>query len=158
MLSNQKVILHNLRVDDADIFYCLYAHPAMKETPGESPFLPGETSVEFTQRISSICEYIFTIRPTEREDLVIGDCALHHWDKENAEIEIGGSLFPEYWGKGYMQAAFVLLTEMAKYKLGVKKIIGRTHTQNIKAIRLVEKMGFITRQTSEHYTILIKEV
>ncbi|HEY0667967.1 MAG TPA: GNAT family N-acetyltransferase [Sphingobacteriaceae bacterium] len=157
-LSNNKVILHNLSVEDADSFYKIYTHPALTVNFDESPVLSNETATEFTERISSLCDYIFTIRPTDQPNLIIGDCALHHWDKENKEIEIGGSLFPEYWGKGYMQAAFELLSEFAKQQLGVKILIGATKTTNSQAIRLVEKMGFVKYQVILQETIMRKEI
>jgi len=61
--------------------------------------LANKTSTEFTRRIISLCEFIFTIRSKENPDRIVGDCALHHWNKETNEIVIGGSLYPEYWGK-----------------------------------------------------------
>lgn len=121
-------------------------------------FLPNETPVQFTERIISLCEYVFTIRPTENPDLIIGDCALHHWDKQKSEVIIGGSLLPEYWGKGYMRSAFEQLIQIAKQELGIKIILGHTKTRNIKAIRLVEKMGFETYQSDERETIMKKEI
>lgn len=136
LLSNDKVLLHNLTVADADFFYKIYTHPALTVNFDESLLLQNEAATEFTERIISLGEYIFTIRPTNKPNLIIGDCALHHWDKQNNEIVIGGSLFPEYWGKGSMQAAFELLTEIAKQKLGVKVLLGPTKTRNIKALRL----------------------
>ncbi len=151
-------MLNNLTVKDAGFFYKIYTHPALTVNFDESPFLQNETPTEFAERIISICEYIFTIRPTDKPNLIIGDCALHHWDKQKEEIVIGGSLFPEYWGKGYMQAAFELLTEIAKRELGVKALLRPTKTRNTKAIRLVEKMGFIKHQADEQDTIMRKEV
>lgn len=162
LLSNDKVILNNLTVTDAGFLYKIYTHPALTVNFDESPFLQNETPTEFTERIISLCEYIFTIKPTDKPNdkpnLIIGDCALHHWDKQNNEIVIGGSLFPEYWGKGFMQAAFELLTEIAKQELGVKTLLGLTKTRNIKAIRLVEKMGFVKHQIDEQNTIMRKEI
>lgn len=37
---------------------------------------------------------------------LIGDCALHEWNVSKREIEIGGTLLLEYWGKGIMKTAF----------------------------------------------------
>jgi len=158
MLSNEKVVLEILTVKDADFLYKLYTHQALTVNFDESPFLQNETAIEFTERIISICEYIFTISPTDKPNIIIGDCALHHWDKQKAEITIGGSLFPEYWGKGYMRAAFELLAIIAKQELGVKALLGHTKTRNIKAIRLVEKMGFVKQQIDEQETIMRKEI
>jgi len=158
MLSNDKVVLDNLTLEDAVFFYKLYTHPEMTVNFDESPFTLNESSTEFTERIISLCQYIFTIRPTEQPDLIIGDCALHHWNQQKKEIEIGGSLLPEYWGKGYMQSAFELLTIIAKQELGVKTLLGKTKTRNLKAIRLAEKMGFKKHRSDNLDTILIKDI
>lgn len=158
MDSKRKVILEQLTVNDAVFFYGIYSHPQLTVAFDGSPFLPNETPAEFTERISSLCEFIFTIRPADAPDLLIGDCALHHWDRENKEIAIGGSLLPEYWGMGYMQAAFELLIKIAKQELGVKTLLGETKTSNRQAIRLVEKMGFVIQRTDGMDTLLRKEI
>lgn len=158
MYSNKKVKLEKLTENDADIFYEIYSHPQLTINFDESPFLANETPTEFTKRIISLCEFIFTIRLTENPDIIIGDCALHHWNKETNEIVIGGSLIPEYWGKGLMQSAFELLTMIAKQDLGIKTLLGPTKTRNHKAIRLVEKMGFEKHQVDGNDTIMRKEL
>ena len=158
LLSKNKVKLENLTVKDAGCFYKIYTHPALTVNFDDDSVLPNETPAEFTERIISLCERIFTIRPIDKPDLIVGDCALHNWDKQNDEIVIGGSLFPQYWGKGYMHAAFDLLTEIAKEELGVKVLLGQTKTRNIKAIRLVEKMGFSKYKVDEQDTIMRKEI
>jgi len=158
MYSNQRIILEELSIENADFIYNLYSLPQLSENFDESPFLQNETSVEFTQRIISLCEYSFTIRPAYQPNLIIGDCALHHYKQQKKEIEIGGSLLPDYWGKGYMQSAFELLTIIAKTELGVKTLIGQTKTRNNKAIRMAEKLGFEKHQFNELNTIMRKEI
>jgi ribosomal-protein-alanine N-acetyltransferase len=154
--SNEKVILRHLSLDDADFFYDIYSHPLLTVSFDESPFLPNETPVAFTERIISQCECIFTIRLSQDSQRVIGDCALHHWSKETKEIIIGGTLYPEYWGQNIMRSAFDLLTNIAKEELGVQILLGPTKTRNLKAIRLVEKMGFKKFKVDETDTIMKK--
>lgn len=158
MYSNDKVILKHLTENDAEFFYNIYSHPQLTVNFDESPFLPNETPRGFTKRIISLCEFIFTIRPREYPDLIVGDCALHHWNKETNEVVIGGSLFPEYWGKGLMQSAFELLTIIAKQDLNIKTLLGPTKTRNHKAIRLVEKMGFEKHHVDDNDTVMRKEI
>ena len=158
MYSNDKVILEKLSLNDAHIFYSLYANRQLNENYDESPFLQNETPTHFTERIITSCKYIFTIRPKDNPDLIIGDCALHHWNQQKREVEIGGSVFPKYWGKGYMQAAFELLTIIAKQELEVEALLGQTKTRNIKAIRFAEKMGFEKHQLDGQDTIMRKEI
>lgn len=83
---------------------------------------------------------------------------MHDWDEKNKEIEIGGSLFKAYQGKGYMQSAFALLIEYAKEQYQVKKIIGKTQTNNHNAIRLVEKLGFQKVKEEGSTTVLSKAI
>lgn len=106
----------------------------------------------------SLCEFVFTIEPRAHPELAIGDRALHHWNRETDEIAIGGSLLPEYWGRGMMQAAFELLTEIARQKLGVRTLVGQTKSRNHKAIRLFQKMGFATHLIEGDDIILRKEL
>lgn len=156
--SNDNVILEQLTENNADFFYDIYSHPQLRVNFDENPFLPNESPKEFTNRIISLCEFIFTIRQRENPDLIIGDCALHHWNKETNEIVIGGSLYPEYWGQGLMRSAFDLLTIIAKQDLGIKILLGPTKTRNFAAIRLVEKMGFQKHQVDDNDTIMRKEI
>lgn len=142
ILHNSAVVLEPLTVADADCFYSLYTHPLLTAGFGEAAVLESETSEAFTERIISACDFIFTIRPAAKPQLIVGDCALHHWDRVMGEIQIGGGLFPQFWGQGYMQAAFTLLAQMAQTELGVKGVLACTQTNNHKAIRLAEKMGF----------------
>ncbi len=100
LLFDDKVILKKLTKSDADFFYDLYSRPELLINFDDNPFLSDETPQEFTSRIISASEFIWTIRQADTPDSVIGDCALHHWNKKNTEIEIGGSLLPEYWGQG----------------------------------------------------------
>jgi ribosomal-protein-alanine N-acetyltransferase len=136
-LKNDAILLKPLSEKDALVYYKLYC-----ERIDEDPFLPDETPWAFASRILHLCNCLFTIRPVNCPEVIIGDCALHDWDQENMEIEIGGSLFKIYQGKGYMLSAFTLLIEYAKAHYQVKKIIGKTQADNIHAIRLVEKLGF----------------
>lgn len=158
MYSNEKVVIEQLSVENADFIYELYSNLKLVEYFDESPILQNETSTEFTERIISLCEYIFTIRPIDQPDLIIGDCALHHWNQEKKEIEIGGSLLPEFWGKGYMQSAFELLTVIAKQELGVETLLGQTKARNLKAIRFSEKMGFEKYKFINQDTIMKKVI
>lgn len=156
--SNELVLLKPLDISDARRFYEIYKQPVFFENGGNNVFLENETAPAFTERIRSTCECIFTIRPTGNKDLIIGDCALHHWNRATNEIEIGGSLFQAYWGKGYMKSAFELLMNIARDWLNIKVLIGKTQPDNHNAIRLAEKMGFEKVYEDFEKTILQKRL
>jgi len=158
IVFNDKVILKKLTESDADFLYNLYSKPELLINFDSSPFLPNETPQQFTNRIITACKYIWTIREVRNPEFVIGDCALHDWDKIKAEILIGGSLSPEYWGQGIMQSSFELLIKLSKEHLGVKILLGQTKTRNLKAIRLMERMWFEKITVDEQDTFMRKVI
>ncbi|RVT97214.1 N-acetyltransferase [Mucilaginibacter limnophilus] len=156
--ANDKVNLHQLSLADAESFYGLYQHPELAINFDECAFLPNETPKAFTGRIISLCECIFTIRMVNQSDLVIGECALHHLNQATNEITIGGSLYPEYWGKGLMLSAFGILANIASQEFGVKTLLASTKTKNSKAIRFAEKMGFTKYKVEGNETMMKKAI
>lgn len=56
-----------------------------------------------------------------------------------------------------MQAALEMLEQIAQ-GLGVKILVGQTQTENKRAIRLVEKMGFVITHADDRETVLRKEI
>lgn len=135
------IILKEMSVKDSESFYRLYFEDKsaiQDQTTNEEHMNP----VQFTEHILSLCEELYSIRTVENEHIIIGDCALHHWNPEEKKIEIGGSLLPKYWGKGIMSAAFELLTGLAKEKYQVNVLVAKTEITNLKALKFAEKLGF----------------
>lgn len=73
---------------------------------------------------------------------IIGDCALHHWNKQKNEIEIGGSLLPDYWGNGLMATAFLILIPYAQQIYAINKVVANTMADNINALKFAQKLDF----------------
>jgi [ribosomal protein S5]-alanine N-acetyltransferase len=147
------IVMRELRPADAAAFYGLYRRLYGKEG---APFAAEESPWQFTERILGVCTCIYTIRQTHRPDLIIGDCALHHWQEAAGEVEIGGSLLPEYWGQGIMRRAFALLTQLAKDELGALSLLARTETGNDNALRLAAKDGFV-REREDGVTVVLRK-
>ncbi|WP_461533111.1 GNAT family N-acetyltransferase [Sinomicrobium sp.] len=140
--EKEKIVLIPLSCKDSEAFYSIYNQSDFWKAGHSTVFEYNETPEMFTRRIMSLCDHIFTIRLIDKTDLIIGDCALHHWDKDINEIEIGGSLFNEHRGKGYMRCSFEILLSIAKNEMDVKSVVGKTSSNNKNAIRLAEKLGF----------------
>ncbi|GAB3923318.1 GNAT family N-acetyltransferase [Mucilaginibacter myungsuensis] len=150
-MAGTNIILQPLTLSDADAFFGLYFPTDGEPDTNESPEV-------FTRRIMSLCERIFTIRTIERPDDIIGDCALHHWDTETKSVEIGGSLKPEYWGRGIMASAFGMLSEIAVKELRVASLVAKTETGNVKALAFAQKFGFVEAGVKDGQVILHKKL
>ena len=116
----------------------------------------AETPLEFTRHIISLCNEIYSIRLADYPNVIIGDCALHDWNRSKREIEIGGTLLPGSWGKGSMKTAFELLIARAQQQYVVDKIIAKTEKENLKAVKFAQKMGFKEAVMKGDTVVLIK--
>lgn len=63
-------------------------------------------------------------------------------------IEIGYSLFEEYWGKGYATEMADAMITYALENLKPEKIIGFADSRNIGSIKVLEKMG-LSKESQE---------
>lgn len=76
---------------------------------------------------------------------IIGDCNLNRYSKLRMKhrAEIGIAICKEYWGLGIGNYMFSELIRIAK-KLGIKQLELEVVSDNLRAIKLYEKFGFIT--------------
>jgi ribosomal-protein-alanine N-acetyltransferase len=156
--DNPGIVLKEMSVKDCDPFYRLYF--TENESAGQHLEI-GDKNMnpkQFAEHIMSLCNELFTIRTVYNNNIIIGDCALHHWSEAENKIEIGGSLLPQYWGKGIMATAFQLLIQFAKEKYNVQVMVAKTDSTNHKALKFSEKLGFKKVGNEGDTIILEKEV
>ncbi len=122
-LSNDKIILKVLTQADADVFFRLYFCGELDDAPAQCPILPDDTPESFALRTVAACELIWTVRLAHDPTVIIGDCTLHHWEKEKGTIEFGGTLLPRFRGQGIMQATHQLVAEHSMEQFGVNSLV-----------------------------------
>jgi diamine N-acetyltransferase len=74
---------------------------------------------------------------------VYGDLALHLLS-EGRTAEIGYTLAPEFWGKGYAVEAAAALVEYFFDTLGVTRVMGITHPDNRASAMVLERIGMLS--------------
>lgn len=71
---------------------------------------------------------------------IAGDVAIHQtWQGRAAEI--GYTLHPDHWGKGYGTEAVGAVVD-ALIEAGVRRLSASTHPDNVNSVRLLERLGF----------------
>lgn len=158
MKALDKIIIQiePLSSEDSKAVYDLFNNEKVLKSYPERPIKELGLTKGFIKRITSKGNWTWKICEENKPESFLGICALHHLDRKNHSIEIGGTLHPDYWGMGLMLQAFELIIEIARNDLKVDQIIGKTSTQNKQAIRLVEKLGFTITKTNQTETLLIK--
>ncbi len=157
-ISNKQLLLKRLTEKDAIAFHSLYFPKDGQESEKVESNENCRAAFEFTESIISQCNDIFTIRTTANPEKIIGDCALHHWNKQKNEIEFGGSLLPDYWGKGLMATAFLIMIPYAQQTYAIKKVVANTTAENINALKFAAKLGFRIVETMENNVLLEKDL
>ncbi len=142
---------------DADAIYTIYNNPEILKSYSNRPIANKAATIDFITKITSNENLVWNIRLQQDKENIIGNCALHDWNKSDKTIEIGGTILPSFWGQGIMLEAFNLICAFAAKELGVNTIIGKTMTKNKQAIRLVEKLGFNILEVVGNETILAKK-
>ena len=146
-----------LTLMDEEEVYELFNNDLVLQSYPVKPIDTREQTPAFIRRITTDGCWSWKITPLEGSDL-IGICSVHHLDEVNKTIEIGGTLLPQYWGKGVMGSAFEIIIERAQMDFKVEKVIGRTLSSNIQAIQLVKKLGFELVSTGGKETVLTKRL
>jgi RimJ/RimL family protein N-acetyltransferase len=73
---------------------------------------------------------------------VVGDVAINlTWDSRCAEI--GYTLARDHWGHGYATEAGAAVVEYLFDKVGVSRIAGMLHPENIPSAMVLERLGFL---------------
>jgi ribosomal-protein-alanine N-acetyltransferase len=73
----------------------------------------------------------------------IGTCGFHCWDIGAKTCEIGYDLKQAYWGRGYMTEALKAALTFAHEQMNLKQIKACISADNIRSIKLAEKLGFV---------------
>lgn len=71
-----------------------------------------------------------------------GDFSFWKIDKSNQRGEIGYSLKPQFWGKGYMPETMKVLLDFGFNKLNLHSIKANVNPDNENSKHVLEKMGF----------------
>lgn len=70
--------------------------------------------------------------------------------------EIGFDLAKEYWGKDFMSESLIAIIDYGFFDLKLSKVKAHAYANNVRAKRLLEKLGFQLNNVSEdsHYYFL----
>lgn len=72
----------------------------------------------------------------------IGDFSFWKIDSKNARVEIGYTLKPEFWGKGYMKEAMLAIFNFGFNQLNLHSIEANINPENINSRGILKSMGF----------------
>ena len=145
ILETERLQLRRLSLDDTEFVLRLLNEPSFIQNIGDRGVRTIDDARGYIVKgpITSYEKFGFGLWMVEtRSPIVpIGICGLLKRDVLD-DVDIGYALLPEFWSQGYALESASAVISYAGEKLGLKRVVAVTNSDNHSSIRLLEKMGF----------------
>ena len=145
-LETERLVLRVRTVEDAEDIYTYASLPEVAYPAGFPPVKTLEDEIYYLEHIlpernqkeKLPAGYGIVVKGTDK---VIGSVDFNHRHADDV-LEIGYTLHPDYWGRGYVPEAALALIDLAFRELGLHKIELTCFGYNLQSQRIAEKLGF----------------
>jgi len=146
VLETERLRLRQLTMDDVPVLFEMRTNVMMNRYTDRAKMKTVEEAVEKMKTILDMVEnrtgIAWAIEMKESETQ-IGEISFWRIIKEHYRAEIGYSLLPDYWEKGYMTEAARCAIDYGFSMLNFHSIEANVNPGNIASIKLLEKMHFV---------------
>jgi RimJ/RimL family protein N-acetyltransferase len=145
VIETDRLQLRQLSVDDAEFILRLLNEPSFIQNIGDRGVRTLDDARGYIVKgpITSYEKFGFGLWmiETKSPSAPIGICGLLKREVLD-DVDIGYALLPEFWSHGYALESASAVVSYAREKLGLKRVVAVTNSNNQSSIRLLEKMGF----------------
>lgn len=151
-LKTKRLNLREFRLNDVEDVFSFTKLPQVANSAG---WPPHKTMEETTMRIKNFIDKQETYAiELKEEKKVIGTIGVHHTSfhsqvQKDNKRQIGFSIHPKYWNKGYATEALQAVIQCLFLKKGIDRIYCSFITGNIASKKVVEKCGFVFFKVKE---------
>jgi RimJ/RimL family protein N-acetyltransferase len=153
-LETERLTLRPLSLEDLDDLARFVSEPeTMRYIGGGGPRTREQARDTLGRMIESFQARGYGQLGVERKDdgAFLGRCGLLVWDRATwtitdepdrpVEFEVGYLLGREHWGNGYATEAALAVRDWALGELGLERLIALIYPDNVRSIRVAEKLG-----------------
>lgn len=146
-IRTERLVLRPPRLDDVEGLFERRNHPEVTHDANPSAPLTREQAQKWVEGAIAmegpVSDEWWMLMVTDAEtDEVYGDLALHLLS-EGRTAEIGYVLAPVFWGRGYAIEAVNALVECLFETLGVTRVMGMVHPDNLASAMVLERAGML---------------
>ena len=145
ILETKRLTLSEITTDNADFLFKLMNDPAWLRFIGDRNIHSIEAAREYiTYKIRPSYEkfgFGFYLTALKENEAPVGICGLVK--RPSLEhVDVGFAFMPEYRSMGYAYESAAAVLAYAKNDLGIDYIVAITDLDNVRSIKLLEKLGF----------------
>jgi len=159
-LETADLTLREITLADTDAYFALCSDATVMKTFG----LPAHTDRGQTEKLIAYLQQAWKEEKMIRwgislkgKGTLIGDIGYWRFVKERSRGEVGAKLAKEYWSGGLMTQALSAVVEYGLTAMDLNTVESNVDPENLGAVRLVEKVGFVKEGTlREHSWDIVK--
>jgi RimJ/RimL family protein N-acetyltransferase len=145
VLETERLFFRQFTLNDAEDFFALNTNEKVIMYFDRPKMKNIEEAIKTIHKISTTFEnnesitWALELKATKK---LIGHITYWRIIKEHYRAEMGYSLFPEYWGKGFMSEAIRQVIAFGFSKLKFHSIEANVDPRNLSSMKLLERAGF----------------
>ena len=145
VLETERLLFREFTLNDTEDFFALNTNEKVIQYFDRPKMQSMEEAIKMIKKISTSFEnnegitWAIELKETRK---IIGHITYWRIIKEHYRAEMGYSLFPEYWGKGFMSEAIQQVIVFGFSKLKFHSIEANVDPRNISSMKLLERAGF----------------
>lgn len=159
VIETERLLLRAFTLDDAPALYAMSSHPEVIRYVGNVPMASVEAAREVIQNTIfndyAVAGYGRFACVWKETGAVIGFSGVKYI-AELQDTELGYRFMPEFWGQGVASESARASLAFARNTLGLDRLIGLVHPDNLGSSRVMLKMGFAFERKVEF--ALIKDM
>lgn len=148
--KTKRLIIRELSIDDIKEMYRIYQNPSVKEFIDDiDDYLEVEIEKHkaYIRNIYGFYGYGLWGVFSKTTKALIGRCGIENKIiEEKQEFELSYILDQQHWGYGYALECVNTILDYAADKLEISSLVAIIDMQNIRSIRVVERVGFVVEK------------
>jgi len=145
VLTTERMTLRAFVQEDADQLFELRNHPKVLEYLDRPEDEGKQVSIDMIQRIlESFKDHtgVSWVMSDKQTGNFLGTFGFWRLWPEHSRAEIGYTLLPKYWRKGYMRECIETCMKYAFTELGLHSVMANVNPDNEPSWKLLEAIGF----------------
>jgi len=145
VLKTSRLVLRELSAQDALQIHALRSDPKIAAMTGRVPSTGIEDAMVHIYKVKKLIENnasIYWAISLLEDPTLIGTICLWNFDIENAVVEIGYELLPEFQGKGIIRESITAVINYGFEDMEVSTITAFPSANNASSIKVLKMAGF----------------
>jgi ribosomal-protein-alanine N-acetyltransferase len=143
--SDGRVAIEPMGLTEIDFVLRSRSDPEILRYLDREPLTSREEAQAFAQRLvddnRSGAAAIWLIRDVA-SGLPAGSAGFWRFDRDHDLAELGYTLLPEFWGRGYLSRALAPMLDHAFQGLGLHRVEANINPENQRSRAVLERLGF----------------